>query len=161
MPESIKTKIQKLAFNFFPAYRGTGAWITYIDRNYREIRMKIPLNWHTRNYVGTLFGGSMFAAADPLYMIMLMKLLGKDYVVWDKSGSIRFYRPGTETIYAVFKISDDLLTELKEKVKNEHEINHDFIIEFKTKNGTQISQVTKTIYIADKNYYKAKRKRKK
>jgi hypothetical protein len=31
MPESLKTKIIRWGFNFFPAYRGTGAWITYIS----------------------------------------------------------------------------------------------------------------------------------
>ena len=57
-----------------------------------EVRVKLPLNWRTRNYVGTIFGGSLYGAVDPVYMIMLMKVLGRDYVVWDKAASIRFRR---------------------------------------------------------------------
>jgi len=34
------------------------------------------------NYVGTIFGGSMYAAVDPVYMLMLIMNLGKDYIVW-------------------------------------------------------------------------------
>jgi acyl-coenzyme A thioesterase PaaI-like protein len=60
-------------FNRFPAYRRTGGKITYISHDLREIRVEIPLNWKTRNYVGTIFGGSLYAAVDPMYMIMLDK----------------------------------------------------------------------------------------
>jgi hypothetical protein len=36
-------------------------------------------SWRTRNYVGTIFGGSMYSAVDPIYMVMLTRRLGKDY----------------------------------------------------------------------------------
>lgn len=93
------------AFNFFPAFRGTGAWITYIAWDYLEVRVRLPLSWRTRNYVGTIFGGSMYAAVDPFFMIMLIKRLGPRYVVWDKAASIRFRKPGRSTLYARFVIS--------------------------------------------------------
>jgi hypothetical protein len=44
----------------------------------------MPLSWRTRNYVGTIFGGSMNSAVDPIYMVILIRRLGKDEVVWDK-----------------------------------------------------------------------------
>jgi hypothetical protein len=31
-----------------------------------EVRVRVPLGWRTRNYVGTIFGGSMYGAVDPL-----------------------------------------------------------------------------------------------
>jgi hypothetical protein len=33
-------------------------------------------------------------------MIMLIKALGPDYIVWDKAATIRFLRPGRETLHA-------------------------------------------------------------
>ena len=76
MAESRRTRLQRWRFNFFPAYRGAGARITYIAADWREVRIKLPLNWLTRNYVGTIYGGSMYGAVDPIYMIMLIRLLG-------------------------------------------------------------------------------------
>lgn len=64
MTESLRTRIERFGFNFFPAYRRTGARITYIRADWREVRIRLPLNWRTRNYVGTIFGGSMFAGAS-------------------------------------------------------------------------------------------------
>lgn len=150
MPESFASKIDRIKFNFFPAYRGTGARIVYIADDYREIRIKIPLSWRTRNYVGTIYGGSMYAGIDPIYMIMLIKNLGKDYVVWDKAAKIRFKRPGKETLFADFVIDENELTEIKELLKNSNSIDRIYNVELKNKDGKTHCIIEKTLYIAKK-----------
>jgi acyl-coenzyme A thioesterase PaaI-like protein len=99
MTESLRSRFTRWGFNWFPAFRGTGARITYIARDWREVRLRIPLSRRTRNYVGTIYGGSMYGAVDPIYMVMLIRLLGPEYIVWDKSASIRFKKPGRSTLY--------------------------------------------------------------
>jgi Domain of unknown function (DUF4442) len=88
MPESWASRKMRWGFNLFPAFRGTGARVTYIASDFREVRVKLPLNWRTRNYVGTIFGGSLYGAVDPHYMIMLIRILGPEYVVWDKAATV-------------------------------------------------------------------------
>src|SRR2546427_10291649 len=56
-PASWATRLTRWRFNFFPAYRGTGARITYIRHDWSEVHIRLPLSWRTRNYVGTIFGG--------------------------------------------------------------------------------------------------------
>src|SRR3712207_5791103 len=82
MGESLRTRVTRVGWNFAPCYRGTGARITYIARDWKEVRLELPLSWRTVNYFGTIFGGSIYGAVDPVYVIMLVKTLGKDYVVW-------------------------------------------------------------------------------
>ena len=65
MPESWASRRMRWGFNFFPAFRGTGARVTYISGDFREVRVKLPLSWRMRNYVGTIFGGSFHAAVEP------------------------------------------------------------------------------------------------
>ena len=113
MPESLRSKLARWGFNLFPAYRGTGARITYIADDYREVRIELPLSWRTRNYVGTIFGGSMYAAVDPVYMIMLIKTLGPGYIVWDKAASIRFRKPGRTKLYAHFHMPPEELDAIR------------------------------------------------
>lgn len=72
MSESFKTRLMRWGFNFFPAYRRTGARITYVSADWQEVRISLPLNWKTKNYVGTIFGGSMYGAVDPVYMVMFI-----------------------------------------------------------------------------------------
>ncbi len=150
MPESFATKVARWKFNFFPAYRGSGARLTYISDDYHEIRVKIPLNWRTRNYVGTIYGGSMYSGIDPIYMLMLIKILGKNYIVWDKAAKIRFKRPGKETLYAEFVVTTEEIKEIKAELETKKSVDKIYNVELKNKAGEIHAEIEKTIYIAGK-----------
>jgi len=113
MSESFTSRMLRWKFNLFPAYRGTGARVTYIADDFHEVRIRLPLSLRTRNAVGTIFGGSMYGAVDPIYMIMLMRLLGRGFTVWDKAAEIRFRKPGRTTLHATFKIGEKELAEIR------------------------------------------------
>lgn len=151
MPESLNTRLYRWGFNFYPAYRGTGAWITYIASDWREVRVRLPLSWQTRNYVGTIFGGSIYAAVDPFYMIMLIKNLGPDYVVWDKAALIRFKKPGESTLYARFTLDETELQMIKDELKCLPKLDRVFHIDLTNSAGDVHAWVEKTIYLAIKN----------
>jgi hypothetical protein len=147
MPESLRTRLLRLGFNWFPAYRGTGGRITYIAHDLREIRVRIPLNLRTRNYVGTLFGGSMFGAVDPVYMVMLIRLLGPGYVVWDKSAAIRFRRPGRSTLFARFVVDDAVLDSIRHELRAAPAAERTFRVELVDAAGVVHAEVEKTIHV--------------
>lgn len=147
MAESWNTRLRRWGFNFFPAYRGTGARITYIAADWREIRIKLPLSWRTRNYVGTIYGGSMYAAVDPIFMIMLIKLLGPAYVVWDKAASIRFKKPGKSTLSARFVIDEAETEAIKAELAGRPAIDRVYQIDLVDHDGVVHASVEKTIYI--------------
>lgn len=150
MAEDLSSKSFRWMFNLFPAYRGTGGRVTYIADDWHEVRIKLPLNWRTRNYVGTIYGGSIYASIDPIYMLMLMKILGPDYIVWDKAAKVRFRKPGRETLYAEFLLSDDEIAEIKRLAENERSIDRIYDLELKDKNGVVHAEIEKTLYIARK-----------
>ena len=150
MPESLSTTLTRWGFNFFPAYRGTGARITYIASDWREVRIKLPLNWRTRNYVGTIFGGSMYAAVDPIYMIMLIKVLGPEYVVWDKAAAIRFKRPGKSTLFAKFILTKEEVAAIKAAAGTSPSIERSYLVELVDADGTLHASVDKTVYMRRK-----------
>src|SRR6478672_12885386 len=102
MAESWASRKLRWGFNLIPAFRGTGARVQYIAADFHEARVALPLNWRTRNYVGSTFGGSLYGAVDPMYMILLIKILGPAYTVWDKAATIRFVKPGRGRLYARF-----------------------------------------------------------
>ncbi|HEY3270721.1 MAG TPA: DUF4442 domain-containing protein, partial [Geothrix sp.] len=76
MRESLRTRLFRWAFNVWPCFRGTGARVAFIASDWSEVRIRLPLSWRTRNYVGTIFGGSLYAGVDPFYMLMLIHRLG-------------------------------------------------------------------------------------
>jgi len=145
--ESLKTRLMRWRFNWFPAFRGTGARITYIEREFREVKVKIPLSWRTRNYVGTLFGGSMYGAVDPIYMVMLIQRLGPEYVVWDKAASIRFKVPGRSTLFASFRVEDEELEAIRSGLEEEDSVDRSYTVELVDEKGTVHAVVEKLIHI--------------
>jgi uncharacterized protein DUF4442 len=147
MPESIATRLQRHGFNLFPAYFGTGARIVYIASDWREVRVELPLSIRTRNYVGTIFGGSMYGAVDPIYMIMLIYLLGRDYVVWDRAATIRFRKPGRDTLYASFAIDDAELDAIRAAAAGGEAIDRTYTVDLVDRHGTVHAQIEKVIYI--------------
>lgn len=155
--ENIRARFKRNLLNIFPVYWGTGARAIFLSNDSKEVQIKVPLSWRTRNYVGTIFGGSLYASADPIYMIQLIELLGKNYVVWDKSASIRFLRPGNTTLYARFLISDELLNHIKENVAEKQEFDLTLDVDFTDLDGKVYAQVSKVLYIADKSFYKVKK----
>ncbi len=91
-------------------------------------------------------------------MIQLMKILGKEYVVWDKSAQIKFKRPIKKTVYARFLITDEILDEIKEKVKQNNSYDIVLPVQFQDKEEVIYAEILKTIYIADKTYYKSRKR---
>lgn len=157
-PTSFKMRLFKMALNLFPTYRRTGGRATFIAADFSDVHIRLKLGLGTRNYVGTMFGGSLASAADPIYMIQLMRLLGDDYIVWDKSASIRFKRPGDRTLYIRFLITDELLANIKERVLTEQEFDIELSANWVDKEGTIYATVSKVLYIASKAFYKEKQR---
>lgn len=150
MPESFRTRLKRWGFNWFPAYRGTGARITYIADDFSEVRVRLPLSWRTRNYVGTIYGGSMYGAVDPLYMVMLIHLLGPGYVVWDKSASIRFLKPGRTTLFARFLIPPEEVRAIAAALETEHSVDRTYAVELVDQEGVPHARVEKVLYVRKK-----------
>lgn len=146
MSESLETRLYRWIFNLYPAYRGTGARVVYIDGDWREIRVKVPLSWRTRNYVGTVFGGSMYGAVDPLYMMMLIRCLGEEFTVWDKSGSIEYHQPGEETLYARCEITDEELAAIRALDPGESS-DREYSTRLVDSDGDVHATVEKTVYV--------------
>lgn len=100
----------------------------------------------------------MFSAVDPIPMVQLMNLLGKDYVVWDKAAEIRFRRPAREHLYAEFTYTLEELEEIKTQVAQKNEVEIEKITQLVNKDKSKVfCEVNKTIYVADKAYFKQKR----
>lgn len=150
MSESFRTRLMRWGFNFFPAYRRTGGRITFIRKDWQEVHVKLPLNWKTRNYVGTMFGGSMFAVVDPIYMVMFIKLLGPEYIVWDKAAAIRFKRPGRTTLRACLKLPQGEIDAIRAHLEKNEKLERRYLITLVDAQGEVCAEVEKTLYFRKK-----------
>lgn len=146
----IRQKFLEKLINFYGPYIGAGVRMDYMDKAFRHVKVSMGLTFYNKNYMGTQFGGSLYAMVDPWYMLMLIKNLGKGYIVWDKAATINFRKPGRGKVFAEFLITEDDLAEIKASVEANIKMDKVFKVEIKDKDGTLIAEVDKTIYIRKK-----------
>jgi acyl-coenzyme A thioesterase PaaI-like protein len=152
MRESLKTFLNRHAFNLWPCYRGTGGRVTFIAADWSEVRVRLPLSWRTRNYVGTIFGGSMYAAVDPFFMIMLIHRLGPDHQVWDKKGSIRYRRPGRGPLTARLALPPGEEEAIREALRGAKSVDRTYRVELVDEGGEVHAEVEKVVQVRLRYY---------
>jgi len=136
--------------NLWPPFLGMGICVKHISSDMKSIDVEMKLRWWNANYVGTQFGGSLFAMTDAFYMLMLMANLGRDYVVWDKAASIRYRKPGKGAVRAEFRLSDAQLDDIREKLKTLPKYEPAFKVEVKDEQGIVIAEVDKLLHVRRK-----------
>ncbi len=152
----LKVFLYRQALNFWPCIRRSGGRVVELAPDFTRIVVRLKLSWRTRNVVGTIFGGSMMASTDPMLMLMLHRILGKPFVVWDKSTVTRFKRPATRTLHAEFVVTTQALEEVHRVVAERGEADFTWTIQYKDADGLVHAEFDKTLYVAQKDFYKAK-----
>ena len=142
--------LEKL-INFYGPFVGAGVRLEKMSKDFREARVSMKLTFYNKNYMGTQFGGSLYAMVDPWYMLMLIKNLGKDYIVWDKAATINFKKPGRGTVHAEFKLTEEHLDEIKKKLETVNKLDYVFKVEIKDDAGKIVADVDKVLYIRKKS----------
>lgn len=150
--------IYKYGFNWSPMYRRTTAKLVNVSDDLHYVKIRLKLNWKNRNYAGSMFGGSMLSATDPIYMIQLIQILGDNYVVWDKAVTAKYKRPGKGTIYGEFIFTTEEIIAIKKNVVEQKQF--DIIKDMTLVNAKNeiVAEFSKTLYIAEKAFYKEKLK---
>jgi len=142
-----RARLLRLGLNLYPPYLGAGIRVREISPDFRRVRVRMGLGWYNRNYVRTQFGGSLYSMTDPFFMLMLMQLLGRDYIVWDKAASIDFISPGKGQVHAEFRIDDGLLAQIRQHTAGGDKYLPELRVEVRDDEGTLVAIVHKTLYI--------------
>jgi hypothetical protein len=92
----------------------------------------------------------MYAALDPIYMVMLIKVLGPAYEIWDKAASIRFRRPGRNTLRATFRVEAGDLETIRGAVARDGKAEHRFAVDLLDEAGEPVASCEKILSIRQK-----------
>ena len=146
----MKASTLRHALNLWPPFLFTGIHAVEISPDWRHARVELRMRPWNRNYLKTHFGGSLFAMADPFWMLLLMQRLGPDYYVWDQSGAIDFLRPGRGTVSASFTLDDATVAEVRLATAAGGKYLHWFENEVLDVDGALVARVRKQVYVRRK-----------
>jgi acyl-coenzyme A thioesterase PaaI-like protein len=134
-------------FNWWPPFRASGIRVREIAPDFRSATVELRMRLFNRNYVGTHFGGSLFAMTDPFFMVLMMKNLGPEYIVWDKQGTVRFLRPARGTVTARFVIPEERIAEARPATAEGAKFEPSFRVDIVDAEGVTVADVEKVLYI--------------
>lgn len=146
----MKANVFRHALNLWPPFFFSGVHITSVASDFRHARVELRARPWNRNYFGTHFGGSLFAMTDPFWMLLAMKSLGNDFIVWDKAGSIEFLKPGRGTVHACFVLDDAILDELRTATGEGAKALRWFETDVIDATGDVVARVRKQLYVRRK-----------
>jgi len=142
-------RLRERLINFYPPLLGAGIRVRRVDE--LTVRVEMKLTALNRNIVGTHFGGSLYAMCDPWFMLILMRALGTEYIVWDKSASIQFLRPGRGTVSATFHIPQERVDEIRGQADAGQKIEPVFTVDVLDAQDQAVAHVEKLLYVRKKN----------
>ena len=146
----MKASTLRRLLRVWPPFLFSGIRVEAWSDDWRYARVRLKLAWYNRNYVGSHFGGLLFAMTDPFWMIMTMNALGRDYIVWDKAAAIDFVAPGRADVYAEFLLDDAVLDELRAATAGGDKHLRWFEVEVKSAAGDVVARVRKQLYVRRK-----------
>ncbi|HEX5756779.1 MAG TPA: DUF4442 domain-containing protein [Arenimonas sp.] len=136
--------------NIWPPLLFSGIRVTEMRDDYSYARVELRQRWYNRNYVGSHFGGSLFAMTDPFWMLLLLHRLGRDYIVWDQAGEISFVKPGRGTVVAEFMLDDATVEAVRAEAANGEKHLRWFETEIRSNDGVLVAKVRKQVYVRRK-----------
>jgi acyl-coenzyme A thioesterase PaaI-like protein len=134
-------------FRVWPPFVASGIRVTHIADDWSRARVELRERWFNRNYVGTHFGGSLFAMTDPFWMILLLRRLGPGYRVWDRAAGIEFVKPGKGTVVAEFVLDEAIVDEVREATAGGAKHLRWFETAITDGEGEVVARVRKQVYV--------------
>ncbi|MDQ1138841.1 DUF4442 domain-containing protein [Pedobacter agri] len=140
----------KWVMRFYPPLFFQRIWVKKFEDDFRSCTVKLSKSFLNKNYNGSIFGGTIYAATDPFYALLfdqLMQRRGFKVRVWLKSASIQYLKPGRSSLYFTIRVTDEMIAEAEDALKTVGKFVKAFPMEITDKNGVLCATVMNEVYI--------------
>ena len=80
-----------------------------------------------------------------------MRHLGGGYLVWDKSATIDFLKPGRATVTGTYRVTPEEVGDIREKADRGEKVEPVFTAELVADDGEVVARVTKRLWVRKKS----------
>jgi acyl-coenzyme A thioesterase PaaI-like protein len=150
MARKLPPRLLRFGLNMWPPFLGAGVRVRSIAPDFREVRVEMKLRVGNRNYFGTHFGGSLYAMTDPFFVLMVHHNLPRDYMVWDKAGSIDYVAPGRGPVSATLRLEQADIDTILRMTDDGDKHLHLFKVDVVDGEGLTVAKVEKIVYVRKK-----------
>lgn len=141
----------KLGFAIFPPLVGAHIRLEQLSQDFRYARVAMRQRITNSNPWGVHFGGSLFAMTDSIYALMVKQNLGAGYVVWDKSATIDFRKPGRGRVWCEFRLDEPLIERIRRETRDGGKSEPVVDVHVYDRQRDIVAEVSKTLYVRRRN----------
>lgn len=145
----------KWVMRLYPPLLFQRIWVQKFHPGFQGADVKVFKSIWNKNYNGSIFGGTIYAATDPFFALLFDQLLqrkGYKVRVWLKSASIQYLKPGRASLYISIHITAEMLNEAISNLEQSGKFVKAYPMEIKNEAGEICATVMNEVYI--RNLYK-------
>jgi acyl-coenzyme A thioesterase PaaI-like protein len=148
----ISENVLKWALRFYPPLLFQRIWVVRFEKGFRGVKVKVNKSLINNNYNNSIFGGTIFAAADPFYPLLFHQILihkGYKVRVWLKSAEIKYLKPGRTDLFFDIKITEEDIEDVEHILNTSGKYTKMYPVEMYNKAGELCVSVLSEVYIRD------------
>jgi len=146
----VSEKTLKWGLCLYPPLLFQRIWVRRFHNGFRGVDVKINKSLFNKNYNGSIFGGTIYAATDPFYALLFDQLLQREGFkvrVWLKSASIQYLKPGRSTLYFTIIVTDEMLNDAITALNTTGKFVRAYPMEILNKQGEICATVMNEVYV--------------
>lgn len=153
----VSERTLKWVMRLYPPLLFQRIWVQRFHRDFKGVDVKILYSILNKNYNSSIFGGTIYAAADPFFALLFDQIFrrkGYKTRVWLKSASIDYIKPGRGTLYFQIQLTDDAIEEAQQTLDMTGKFIQKFMLDIVDKNGELCAKVMNEVYVRNLKYNK-------
>ncbi|MFB9844443.1 DUF4442 domain-containing protein [Mucilaginibacter ginsenosidivorans] len=155
----VSENVLKWAMRFYPPMFFQRIWVIGFEKDFRGVKVKINKSLINSNYNNSIFGGTIFAAADPFYPLLFHQVLthkGYKVRVWMKSAEIRYLKPGRKDLFFTISIAETEIEEVEQVLHSGEKYIKEHPVTMYDRDGELCVEMTCEIYIRNLSHPETK-----
>jgi hypothetical protein len=145
----------KWIMRLYPPLLFQRIWVRGFNKGFKGVRVKIIKSIFNKNYNGSIFGGTIFAAADPFYPVLFDRVLNtgdRKLKIWSKSSKINFLKPALSSLSFQIILSDADIELAIHTLNTTGKYENSFPIDIYNNNNEVCVSLMNEVYIRDLNF---------
>jgi len=143
---------EKKRLEWYPPFWFMRIKVTAISRDWRYIKIKLPLNALSRNMGDCMFGGYQTALADPIAALACNRVLNRKYNVWTRHQEVDFRYVGNSDLELRFEFDPQIEQQILKDLEKKGRSTPTFEYGFYRADGVECTHIINTVAIRAADY---------
>ncbi|WP_437918190.1 DUF4442 domain-containing protein [Sphingobacterium sp. LRF_L2] len=149
----LSPKALKWILRFYPPFFFQRIWVKKVYPEFKQLDIEVRKSIFNKNSNGTIFGGTIFSAVDPIHTLLIDQILKKrgisKTVTWLKSAKIDYIKPASKHLLFSICIDDRDIQSILECISKTGKVEKSFAIKIIDQDGLVCAKSHNEIYIRD------------